>query len=94
MQTATIARQIRGFIQESFLFGQADNLRDEDSFLESGIIDSTGILQLIAFLQDTYGIRVEDEEAIPDNLDSIDRIVVYLRRKLDSAEAGAGSGRI
>jgi acyl carrier protein len=94
MQTATIAQQIRSFIQESFLFGQTDNLRDGDSFLESGIIDSTGILQLIAFLQDTYGIRVEDEEAIPDNLDSIDRIVVYLRRKLDSAEAGAGSGRI
>jgi len=94
MQTATIAQQIRSFIQESFLFGQTDNLRDGDSFLESGIIDSTGILQLMAFLQDTYGVRVEDEEAIPDNLDSIDRIVVYLRRKSDSAEAGAGSGRI
>ena len=94
MQTATIAQQIRSFIQESFLFGQTDNLRDEDSFLESGIIDSTGILQLMAFLQDTYGVRVEDEEAIPDNLDSIDRIVVYLRRKSDSAEGGAGSGRI
>ena len=94
MQTATIAQQIRSFIQESFLFGQTDNLRDGDSFLESGIIDSTGILQLIAFLQDAYGVRVEDEEAIPDNLDSIDRIVVYLRRKSDSAEGGAGSGRI
>jgi acyl carrier protein len=94
MQTATIAQQIRSFIQESFLFGQTDNLRDGDSFLESGIIDSTGILQLMAFLQDTYGVRVEDEEAIPDNLDSIDRIVVYLRRKSDSAEGGAGSGRI
>ena len=94
MQTATIAQQIRSFIQETFLFGQADNLRDGDSFLESGIIDSTGILQLIAFLQDAYGVRVEDEEAIPDNLDSIDRIVVYLRRKSDSAEGGAGSGRI
>jgi acyl carrier protein len=94
MQTATIAQQIRSFIQETFLFGQADNLRDGDSFLESGIIDSTGILQLIAFLQDAYGVRVEDEEAIPDNLDSIDRIVVYLRRKLDSAEAADGRGRI
>ena len=94
MQTATIAQQIRSFIQESFLFGQTDNLRDGDSFLESGIIDSTGILQLMAFLQDTYGVRVEDEEAIPDNLDSIDRIVVYLRRKLDSAEAADGRGRI
>jgi len=94
MQTATIAQQIRSFIQESFLFGQADSLRDGDSFLESGIIDSTGILQLIAFLQDAYGVRVEDEEAIPDNLDSIDRIVVYLRRKLDSAEASDERGRI
>jgi len=94
MQATTIAQQIRGFIQETFLFGEAGKLRDGDSFLENGIIDSTGILQVIAFLQDTYGIRVEDEEAIPDNLDSIDRIVAYIRRKVDTSAVGGGRGRI
>ena len=88
MQTEGI-RQIRSFIEETFLFGQSDHLADSDSFLDRGIIDSTGILELIAFLQDTYGIRVEDEEAIPDNLDSIDRVAAYLARKQD---AGSGVG--
>ena len=77
-----ITRQLRTFIEETFLFGRSDGLGDDDSFLEQGIIDSTGILELMEFLQERYGIRIEDEEAVPDNLDSIARISNYLNRKL------------
>lgn len=85
MDKALAARLIRQFIEETFFFSEAESLADDDSFLERGIIDSTGILELIAFLQDTFEIRVEDEEAIPDNLDSIERVAEFLTRKLDGS---------
>ncbi|HLK49265.1 MAG TPA: acyl carrier protein [Bryobacteraceae bacterium] len=62
---------------------------DNESFLESGILDSTGVLQLVDFLEQAYGVKVEDEELIPDNLDSIEKISAYLERKLHGACAGA-----
>ncbi len=78
----TLAQQIRSFIVENFLFGESNNgLKDTDSFLESGIVDSTGILELVAFLEETYGILVEDEELIPENLDSIANVSAYVQRK-------------
>ena len=77
--------QIREFLAENFLFGPSDQIRDDESFLESGILDSTGVLQLVDFLEETYGIRVEDNELTPSNLDSIQNIAGYLRRKLDGA---------
>jgi acyl carrier protein len=87
MQTTAIEGRIQRFIEEAFLFGQAGVLENGDSFLDHGIIDSTGILELIAFLQETFAIQVEEEEAIPENLDSVDRVAAYLRRKLQVAEA-------
>ena len=83
METATIAREVREFIEENFLFGQADGLAGEVSFLDAGVIDSTGILELIAFLQQRYGVQIEDDEAVPENLDSIDRVAAYVNRKLN-----------
>ena len=78
----TIEQLIRGFIVENFLFGESDNgLKDTDSFLESGIIDSTGILELVAFLEENYDIHVEDEELIPENLGSIVDVTAYVQRK-------------
>jgi len=74
-------RQIRAFLEENYLFGAATTLGDGDSFLDGGILDSTGVLELIGFLGDRYGITVEDREVTPENLDSIDRIVAYLARK-------------
>jgi len=85
MQTVAIERELRSFIEECFLFGREDTFTDQDSFLDHGIIDSTGILELMAFLQETYGVQVEDEEATPDNLDSIELIAAYLRRKLNGS---------
>ena len=88
-QQTQAAQRVRSFIEENFLFGQPFTLKDSDSFLEGGILDSTGILQLIAFLGEAYGITVEDEEVIPDNLDSIDKVCVYIHRKLNgTAPAG------
>ena len=74
--------QIREFIVENFLFGSDDGLTDEVSFLDEGIIDSTGILELESFLEETFDIAVEDEELIPENLDSIKNVVAYLEKKM------------
>jgi acyl carrier protein len=75
-------QKIREFIVENFLFGSDDGLEDETSFLEGGIIDSTGILELVAYLEEQFGISVQDEELIPENLDSINNVAAYLQKKL------------
>ena len=73
---------VRSFIIENFLFEEDENLKEDTSFLENGIIDSTGILELVTFLEETYEITVEDEELIPENLDSISNVVQYIQTKL------------
>jgi len=72
---------IRDFVIENFLFGDDNGLEENSSFLENGVVDSTGILELVNFLEETYEISVEDEELIPENLDSIENVVKYLERK-------------
>jgi len=72
---------IRQFIVENFLFGEDGNLEDATSFLESGIIDSTGILELVSFMEEKFGISVADDELVPENLDSIANVAAYLGRK-------------
>jgi acyl carrier protein len=74
--------KIRAFIMENFLFGNDQGLNDDTSFLDEGIIDSTGILELVSFLEEEFSISVEDEEILPENLDSIKNVVTYLERKL------------
>jgi acyl carrier protein len=76
------AKEIREFVVTNFLFGEAGSLQDDTSFLDGGIIDSTGILELIMFLENTYGIKIQPEEMIPQNLDGINRVVQFLARKL------------
>ena len=77
---------IRQFIVENFLSGQDNGLQDDASFLDEGIIDSTGILELVSFLEEEFSISVEDEELIPENLDSIVNVVTYLERKTISVD--------
>jgi acyl carrier protein len=84
-------QKIRAFVIESYLFGEEGKLGNDDSFLETGIIDSTGVLELVRFLEATFGIKVADEELIPDNLDSINKIVAFLQTKLSSSATVAGS---
>ena len=80
-----VEKKVRDFIVENFLFGESDNgLKHSDSLLEQGIIDSTGVLELVSFLEQTYGIQVEDEELIPENLDSIAYIIDFILRKRDA----------
>ena len=74
--------KIKTFIVENFLFGSEDGLKDETSFLEEGIIDSTGILELVTFLEEEFSIEVEDEELVPENLDSINNVTAFLERKI------------
>ena len=86
----TMQNEIRQFVIDNFLFGQADRpLGNSDSFLESGIIDSTGVLELIAFIESTYQVSIADDELVPANLDSIDRVSAFIERKLQ-VKAGVG----
>lgn len=80
---------IRKFVIDNYLFGEEGKLGNDDSFMETGIIDSTGILELVRFLESTYGIKVADEDLIPDNLDSINKILSFVRAK-QSGSATAG----
>ncbi len=75
--------KIRKFIFDNYLIGASkDALGDDDSFLEKGIIDSTGVLELIMFVEENYGIEVADDEVIPDNFDSVNKLCNYLARKV------------
>ncbi|RLG54678.1 MAG: acyl carrier protein [Candidatus Hydrothermarchaeota archaeon] len=79
----SIEKKVREFIRENFLMGEDDgSIGPDDSLLDNGIIDSTGILELVAFLEETFEIEVKDEELVPENLDTISFIVSYIERKL------------
>ena len=78
------ASEIRAFIVSNFLFGQeGSGLVDDQSFLESGVIDSTGLLELVSFIEEHYGISVGDRELVPENLDSLRNISQFVARKRD-----------
>jgi len=76
-----VKKQVRSFVVENFLFGNDEGLKNDMSFLDEGIIDSTGILELVNFLEEEFSISVDDEELVPENLDSIDNVASYLERK-------------
>jgi acyl carrier protein len=78
-------KEINDFVVANFLFGDAASLQNDTSFMGSGIIDSTGILELIMFLETAYGIKLDNEEMIPENLDSVDRVAQFVARKLGAA---------
>lgn len=78
--------KVREFIIENFLFGDSGQLKDDTSFFGSGIVDSTGILELIGFLEETYAITIEDEELIPENFDCIKNISDFLERKVGQVD--------
>ena len=78
---------IRHFVVENYLFGDGDSLMEDTSFMEEGIIDSTGILELVFFIEETFGFSVEDDELIPENMDSLQNIARYIDRKLNPSTA-------
>jgi acyl carrier protein len=84
-----VQSEIRAFIVENFLFGQDNNhLANDESFLEGGIIDSTGLLELVAFLEQRYQIRIDDDDLMPANLNSVDLLVCFVERKLHEKPFG------
>jgi acyl carrier protein len=88
----TIEKELRTFILDNFLMGREDFLSNHDSFLEKGIFDSTGILELVSFLEQRYNIEMEPEELIPENLDSISSLANFLQRKLATPPAVSAMG--
>ncbi len=87
-----IEREIREFVVDNFLFGQSDeSFSNKDSFLEKGLIDSMGILTLVEFVKDKYLIGLEDEELIPENWDSVQRIARFVQDKLEPEMSPADS---
>jgi len=75
-------QKIRGFILENFLFTDDESaLANDDSFLKKGIVDSTGMLEIIYFLEDDFNLSVEDSEMIPENLDSVNNLVTFIGNK-------------
>jgi acyl carrier protein len=76
-----IQKKVRAFVTSNFYVADPDTLKDTDSLLDSGVIDSTGVLEVIAFVEDTFGVTVDDAEMLPENLDSIERIARFVVRK-------------
>jgi acyl carrier protein len=75
-------KQVRTYIFDNFIMaGDPGDLQDGDSFMERHILDSTGFIELITFLEEAFGIKVEEADMVPENLDSLDKIEVFLRKK-------------
>ena len=86
--TEPLETEIRAFVVENFLFGQDDEtLTAQSSLVESGIIDSMGVAEIVAHIESRYGVTVGDDELVPDNLDSIGRIAAFVARKKQSQAA-------
>lgn len=78
----SVEQTVRNYILENYLFTDDQNaLSNDDSFLEKGIIDSTGIMEVIFFLESEFGITVDDEDMVPENLDSVNNLTAFINRK-------------
>lgn len=87
-----IKKVICEFVISNFLFGDDSQLTEDTSFIGSGVIDSTGVLELITFIEETFGIKVEDNEIVPENLDSIRCVVSFVSRKVNQSEVAMCAG--
>ena len=86
----TVEQKLRQIVTETFLVGgENGDLHGDASFIDTGIIDSTGILQLVEFVEQEFNFKVDDEDLIPENLDSINRLVAFVERKKSLSSAGA-----
>ena len=80
--------QVRAYITDNFMMGSHNaRLLDTDSFLENHVVDSTGFLELVTYLEERYGFAVQDDEMVPENLDSLNNIAAYVERKLAALPA-------
>jgi acyl carrier protein len=91
-----LTAELRQFITDNFLFGDATgrfSFTDDDSFQERGIVDSTGVLELVCHLQERYAITIDDEELTPDNLDSLNKVAHFVHRKRVTPQLDAAGAR-
>jgi len=76
-----IERDVRGFITENFIL-DGEHLSGDASLTSNGVIDSMGVLELVMFIEERYAFRVPDQDTVPENLDSVDRIVRYVQSRV------------
>jgi acyl carrier protein len=81
MSHTSLRAAITGFIRKNFVYDEKRQIGDDESFLSSGILDSTGVVELIAFLEETYGVHFEDEELVAENFDTLAKLVAFMERK-------------
>lgn len=87
MDKETVRKEIRDFIEETFLFGDdKDTFKETDSFMQNGIVDSTGILEVTSFIEEEFDITIESDEMTPANLDSIENLVNFVTNKVNRQE--------
>jgi acyl carrier protein len=89
MTTEDHKNEIRNYVVNNFLFGEAGSLQDDTSFMENGILDSTGVLELVTFIEGACKIKIQAQEMVPENLDSVNRVAAFVARKLSEAPAKA-----
>jgi len=89
MDATAIKSRVRQFVTTTFYVPDPSQVTDEVSFLETGIVDSTGVLEILGFLQSEFGVTVEDDEILPENLDSVARVAAYIERKTNVGERPA-----
>ncbi len=77
-----VSEQIKEFIIDNFLFGESNHFDENTNFFEKGILDSTGIIELVSFIEQTYNITVDDDELITENFSSLIRITTYIQSKV------------
>ncbi|MBN1212554.1 MAG: acyl carrier protein [candidate division Zixibacteria bacterium] len=81
MEQSEIVTKVKDYIEKNFVYDQETNLKVDESLLDSGLVDSTGILEVVSFIEEAFGISIEDEEMVPDNLDSVTKIASFIVRK-------------
>lgn len=73
--------KVKTFIIDNFLYGEDDGFEDDDSLLENGVFDSTGVLELVEFIEEIFSVEIDDDELVPENLDSLKKITEFISRK-------------
>jgi acyl carrier protein len=81
MEQTEIVAKVKDYIEKNFVYDQETTLKVDESLLDSGLVDSTGILEVVSFIEETFGVSIEDEEMVPDNLDSVTKISSFIARK-------------
>ncbi len=89
-----IGQQVRAYIASNFIVSDINALAEDESLLGRGILDSTGFIELVSFLEETFRIQIADDEMIPENLDSLGSISAYVARKLKLPAAGPVTGNV